>query len=235
MALAPAHHRSRSVRAALLCGLIAGALALPGSARAEANYWTIVSCNPSAGEAPPLQLSPAAVPPPDAGKFGVKLKTTLDGCTADAARLADWAASKNGTTDGASIAQAEISLSLTGYGNCGLGLLGQVGGTDPAGMFDPVGTVKITWLDANGEKIKSAKPSSAFVHMVPFALNTFPNVSSIAEGTVTKGLGVGSILRVTIPTTSPVSNDPLSTPWGQCAFSGAAVPGFPTFPVGKPL
>ncbi|MFO1200983.1 MAG: hypothetical protein U1E86_28890 [Burkholderiaceae bacterium] len=58
--------------------------------------------------------------PYPAGKYG--FKTTNDGCAANTQKLADWVPNKNGTPDGASIAQAEVSLSLAGYGNCAFGL-----------------------------------------------------------------------------------------------------------------
>jgi hypothetical protein len=237
MALAPSVRRSRSLRGALVASLIAGALSLPGAARAEVDYTNVVDCIPSAGEKPPLKLSPAAVLPPDIAKYGVKLKTTLDGCSANASLLADWVTSKNGTADGASIAQAEISLTLGGYGNCSLGLLALVHAPETPGQFDPVGTLKITWLDANGEKIKSAKPSSAFVHLVPLTPDPFAVLASVAEGTVTKGLGIGSNVRVTIPLDLAIAagTDFLSNPWALCAFSGTATPGLPPIPEGKPL
>lgn len=236
MALASSVRRSRPLRDTLLCSLIAGALALPVPARAATSYTTVVDCTPSAGENPPLKLSPAAVVPPEIAKYGVKLKTTLDGCAANTALLAEWVASKNGTADGASIAQAEVSVSLTGFGNCSLGLLTLVNAPDTPGQFDPVGTVKITWLDANGEKIKSAKPSSASMHLVPLTPDPFAIFASIAEGTVTKGLGIGSNIRLTVPLDLALNTtDFLSSPWAQCAFSGAVTPGLPPFPEGKPL
>lgn len=237
MALAFAHPRTGSLRSALFCSLIAGALALPGSARAATDFVNVVDCNPTAGEKPPLKLSPAAVVPPDVAKYGVKLKTTLDGCSANASLLADWVASKNGTTDGASIAQAEVSFTLSGYGNCSLGLLALANVPEAPGQRDPVGTMKITWLDANGEKIKSAKPSSAFVHLVPLGPDPFLTLASIAEGTVTKGLGVGSNIRVTIPLGLVFAGgtDFLSDPWALCAFSGLTGPGLPPLPEAGPL
>lgn len=220
----------RSFRGAVACCLIVAALALPGSARAATS---IVNCEPSAGTPPTVKLSPAAMPPPEVAKYGVKLTTTVDGCVANSAQLAEWVTSKNGTADGASIVAAEVSLSLTGFGNCSLGLFDQIAGLPPTvGAFDPVGTLKIKWLDANGDKVKSAKPTSAFVRMVPVTLGSFPASTSTAEGIVTKGLGIGATVRLRIPITIPTG---LDSPWTQCAMSGAVVPGLPPLPEGDPL
>jgi hypothetical protein len=226
MSPAPSVLRSRVLQSILFGTLIAGTLALPTSSAA------VVFCTPTGGEIPTLKISPAAVPPPAVGKYGLKLKATIDGCVADAAKLADWIPSKNGTADGASIAKAELSLAVTGFGNCGFGLSFLPGNTTP-GAYDPVGTLKINWLDANGDKIKSAKPSSVFLRMTPLTASQVGSFVSTGSGIVTKGLGIGGTARLTIPLDFPID---LSGPWGACLTGILPVPpGFPPLPPPVPL
>lgn len=228
-ASAPGHPRTR--RSRLLCGLVAGALALTASSALAAAG--VVSCTPTAGTNPTLKISPAAVPPPEVGKYGFKLKTTIDGCVAQAQQLSDWVPSKNGTPDGASVAQAEISLSVAGYGNCAFGF-SQITPTPPS-AYDPVGTLKIKWLDANGDTIKSVKPSVAFIRVEPLVVGQTLTFTSVGQGTVSKGLGIGGTVRVSWPIAFPTGLD-LSNPWTAC-LTGAFTPppGFPPFPDPVPL
>lgn len=194
--MAPALLRARAPRSTLSYGLFAGALALlmPSSALAVAT--SVVTCRPSAGSAPTVKLSPALVPPPDAAKYGYKLATTIDGCVANAQQLSDWNDVKRGTPDGARIAQADVTLALTGVNNCVLGLF-----TPPApapDAYEAVGKLQLKWLDANGDKIKTAKTTTAFIHLTPLT-QTFFGLSSYGEGVVTNGLGVGASVKVTLP------------------------------------
>lgn len=220
MTSAPGHRRLLGRPVFLLCGLfVAAALALPASP-ADA---LVVCSAPASGNGPTLKISPAALPPPAMAKYGFKLKATVDGCTADATQLADWIPSKNGTPDGARIAKAEISLSAAGYGNCTFGL--GLGGPTPAGTYDVVGTLKIKWLDANGDTIKSVKPSVAFIRMKPMVAGNFGGVSlgSIGRGTVTKGLGIGAEVRLTWPLDGPDDFDP-QNPWLACMANALPIP-----------
>ena len=223
--------RSRSPRRRLVCSLVAGALTLTASsARASTS---VVVCTPSAGTNPILKLSPAAVPPPGVGKYGFKLKTTIDGCVANAQKLGDWVPSKNGSPDGASIAQAELSVSVAGYGNCAFGL-GQISPTPPS-AYDLVGTLKIKWLDADGDTIKSVKPSVAFLRMQQQVLGQTPVVTTVGDGTVSKGPGIGGRVRVTWPFAFSTGFD-LNDPWTACLIGGVTVPpDFPPFPDPVPL
>lgn len=224
---APRGSRSAVVLGSLLVGAIA-LLAAPAGAAT-----TVVTCSPSAGTNPTLKLSPAAVPPPGVAKYGFKLKTTIDGCVASTQKLADWVPSKNGTPDGASIAQAEVSLSLAGYGNCAFGL--DALSPAPPSAYDPVGTMKIKWLDANGDTIKSVKPSVAFIRLNPLSPGLFATFSSLGAGTVSKGLGVGGTARVSWPLVFSTSFD-LTDPWTACLIGGLTPPpDFPPLPDPVPL
>lgn len=222
----------RSSRSATLLGsLLVGAMALLAAPAGAAT--TVVTCTPSAGTNPTLKVSPAAVPPPGVGKYGFKLKTTIDGCVANTPKLADWVPNKNGTPDGASIAQAEVSLSLAGYGNCAFGL--DALSPAPPSAYDPVGTMKIKWLDANGDTIKSVKPSVAVIRMTPVTSAGFATFGSLGAGTVDKGLGVGGTARVAWPLSLP-SNFDLTDPWTACLVGGfTPPPGFPPLPEPVPL
>lgn len=214
---------SRSLRSALFCGLVAGALALPTTSNA------VVFCTPSAGEAPILKVSPAAVPPPDNGKYGFKLKTTVDGCVADTASLNTWIPSKNGTADGGLIAKAELTLTVAGYGNCGLGILSG----NPA-AYPASGTMKLKWLDAAGDTIKSAKTTSAYVLISGISV-TAEGFTAIGNGVVTKGLGVGASVYLRIPLDMNFA-DPFSNPWSLCMIGGLpGIPGIPDLPAATPL
>lgn len=213
--------RSRALRGALFAGLIAATLALPRLAAAQ------VSCTPTAGEAI-LKVSPAALPPPDNGKYGFKLKTTIDGCMADATRLSAWVPSKNGTADGELIKQAQLQLAVAGYGNCGFGVLS----SNPA-AYVANGTLKLKWLDAAGDAIKSAKPTSAFVRISGIT-GTGDGFYAIGEGVVTKGLGVGASVYVRIPIKMNLA-DPFSDPWALCLIGGGGIPPFPGLPPAVPL
>lgn len=228
---APAPGLFRSRRSRLLCSLVAGALTLTASSARAAT--TVVTCTPSVGTNPILKLSPAAVPPPGVGKYGFKLKTTVDGCVANAQQLSDWVPSKNGTPDAAGVTQAEISLSLAGYGNCAFGL-SQITPTPPS-AYDLVGTLKIKWLDANGDTIKSVKPSVAFLRMQPLVAGQLANFTSVGQGTVSKGLGVGASVRVSWPIAFPGGLD-LNDPWTAC-LTGIFTPppNFPPLPDPVPL
>ena len=213
---------------ALLCSLVAGAFALLTPATgAAANRTGVVSCTPTVGESSILKVSPAAVPPPGMGKFGFKLKTTLDGCAANSQQLSDWVASKYGTPDGPLIAKAELTLSLSGYDNCSFGFLLPPGGSD-VGSYPASGTVKIKWLDANGAAIKSAKPTSISLRINGMTGSAgFPGISIVmpAEGTVTQGLGVGAAVQMSFSLDLPT--DISSSPWAQCAIGSLPIPGAP--------
>lgn len=230
--MTPAPVASRYARRGrLVCGLVAGALALSAVPARAAT--TVATCTPTAGTNPTLKISPAAVPPPGVGKYGLKLKTTIDGCTANAQQLSDWVPSKNGTPDGASVAQAEISLSVAGYGNCAFGF-DQLTPTPPS-AYDPVGTLKIKWLDANGDTIKSVKPSVAFIRMQPVVAGQGLNFSSRGEGTISKGLGIGATVRVSWSIAFPAGLD-LDDPWMACLTGAFTVPPeFPPLPDPVPL
>lgn len=218
MASALTLERSHPLHRVLLCGLVGGVLAFQAASASAAT--TVVSCSPSSGEIPTLKVSPAALPPPDVAKYGFKLSTRVDGCTANTQQLADWIPAKRGTVDGASIVQADVSLAVAGFGNCGFGLdLPSL--SPPSSAYDLVGSVKLKWLDANGDTIKSAKPSSAFLHMVPFATATSAGVLAIGEGIVTKGLGIGAHVRVTMTVALPTG---LEGPWTACLIGSFAGP-----------
>jgi hypothetical protein len=214
--------RSRSLRSALFCSLVAGALALPTASDA------VVFCTPTAGEAPILKVSPAAVPPPDSAKYGFKLKTTLDGCVADTASLNAWIPSKNGTADGGLIAKAELTLAVAGYGNCGFGVF-----TSNPAAYKANGTMKLKWLDAAGDTIKSAKTTSVYVRIS--GINATPDgFYAIGDGVVTKGLGVGASVNLTIPIDMSFTGDPFSNPWALCLI-GNGIPSLPGLPPATPL
>lgn len=210
--------RARSLRGALLCSLLAGALALLTPSTGNAVSTDVMTCRPSAGQAPTVKLSPALVPPPDAAKYGYKLATTIDGCAANAQQLSNWDAVKRGTPDGARIAQAELSLALTGFDNCTLGLISR----PVPSAYEAVGKLQLKWLDANGDKIKSAKTTTAFIHLVPLT-QTFVGVSSYGEGVVTSGLGVGATVQVTLPI--PMSFLTNQTGDFVACAAGGAIPG----------
>jgi len=222
MASTTARGRIFSVRGALLCSFIAGALALATPSGA------VVYCTPTAGEVPILKVSPAAVPPPANGKYGFKLKTTLDGCVADTAKLDAWIPAKKGTADGALIAQAEIQLAVAGYGNCGFGIIS----SNPA-AYVPTGTLKLKWLDAAGDTIKSAKPSSASVRISGISFSQ-AGLTAIAEGIVTKGLGIGASVQLTIPIQTNLA-DPFADPWALCMIGNGPIPPIPGLPAATPL
>jgi hypothetical protein len=212
---------SRSLRSTLFCSLVAGALALPTASNA------VVFCTPTAGEAPILKVSPVAVPPPDSAKYGFKLKTTIDGCVADTASLNAWIPSKNGTADGGLIAKAELTLAVAGYGNCGFGVLSG----NPA-AYPASGTMKLKWLDAAGDTLKSAKTTSAYVLISGISV-TAEGFTAIGNGVVIKGLGVGASVNLRIPLDMNLG-DPFSSPWGLCLI-GNGIPGFPGLPAAAPL
>jgi hypothetical protein len=213
---------SRPVCGVLFAGLVAGVLALATPSGA------VVYCTPTAGEIPILKVSPAAVPPPADGNYGFKLKTTLDGCIADAAKLNVWIPSKKGTADGALIAQAEMQLSVAGYGNCGFGILT----SDPA-AYVPTGTLKLKWLDAAGDTIKSAKPTSASVRVSGMSFSQ-AGLTAIVEGFVTKGLGIGASVQMSIPIQINLA-DPFSDPWALCIVGNGPIPPIPGLPAAVPL
>jgi hypothetical protein len=220
MAPTSARGRSRVLRGALFAGLIAGTFALPTLAAAQ------VYCTPTAGAAI-LKVSPAALPPPANGKYGLKLKTTIDGCVADAAKLNDWVPSKNGTADGALIAQAQLQLAVAGYGNCGFGVL-----SSNSAAYVANGTLKLKWLDAAGDAVKSAKPTSAYLRISGIT-GTGDGFNAIGEGVVTKGLGVGASVYLRIPIDMSFA-DPFANPWALCLI-GSGVPPFPGLPAAAPL
>jgi len=205
---------SRILRSTFFCSLVAGALALPTSSGA------VVFCTPTAGAVPILKVSPAALPPPANGKYGFKLKTTIDGCVADAATLNAWVPSNYGTADGGLIAQAELQLSVAGYGNCGFGVLSG----NPAAYL-ATGTMKLKWLDAAGDTIKSAKPTSAYVRISGIT-GSGDGFFAIGNGVVTKGLGVGANVNLTIPIEMNLA-DPFADPWALCLIGGSTFPGLP--------
>lgn len=222
MATTSALGRSRALRGALFASLVAGVLAVATPSGA------VVYCTPTAGELPILKVSPAALPPPADGKYGFKLKTTLDGCVADAAKLSGWIPSKKGTADGALITQAEIQLTVAGYGNCGFGILS----SNPA-AYVPTGTLKLKWLDAAGDTIKSAKPTSASVRVSGMSFSQ-AGLTAIVEGFVTKGLGIGASVQMTIPIQMNLA-DPFSDPWALCMIGNGPIPPVPGLPAAAPL
>jgi hypothetical protein len=223
--------RSHARRGALSYGLVAGALVLLAPSAGIAVDTNVVTCSPSAGGAPTVKLSPPLVPPPGSAKYGYKLATTIDGCAANAQQLGNWDDVKRGTPDGARIKQAEVSLGLTGVDNCALGLISQI--PHAADAYPAVGKLQLKWLDANGDKIKSAKTTTAFIHLLPLteAINFSP--SSYGEGVVTSGLGVGARVQVNLPVPMSFLTDEHGD-FAACIIGGITVPGFPPT-AGTPL
>jgi hypothetical protein len=188
--------------------MTAAVLAIVAPAGAATN---VATCTPSIGLSSVSTIKPAAPTSGDAA-YALKLSTTVDGCVANAAQLALWDPSKNGTPDGASIAKAKVTLSTKGFGNCTFNLNG-----GDASNYPAVGTMLVKWLTSAGDSIKSAKTTSAFVK-VSADLNTF---SATADGIVTKGLGVGANLHAS----SGIDTTNLNNyPFFYCVFATPVLP-----------
>ena len=88
--------------------------------------------------------------------------------------------------------------------------------------------MKLKWLDAAGDTIKSAKTTSAYVRIS--GINpTSDGFYAIGEGVVTKGLGVGASVNLTIPIDMSFTGDPFSNPWALCLI-GNGIPPSPACP-----
>ena len=142
----------------------------------------VVTCDPTDGLTSSVAVNPAMVnnASPDA-KIGLALKTQWDGCVANAAQLAAWVPSKNGTDNGALIQMADIQLKAKGFGTCNFAA------PTPA-AYAASGTIKVKWLDGAGKTVGGVKPSSVAVRVS----GDLATVSAKATGIVTKGLGIGA-------------------------------------------
>lgn len=183
----------------------------------------VVTCDPTDGLAAVVTVSPAMVNnvSPDAA-LGLQLNATLDGCVANAAQLAAWAPSKlGGTTNGASIAKAAVQLKAKGFGTCNFAA------PDP-GAYTATGKLQVKWLDVAGKTVPKTTPSSAFVR-VSGDLGT---VTTVADGIVTKGLGVGAALHASLglDLANPINGPVLACNTGPYAGPPVSQIGVITFP-----
>lgn len=174
----------------------------------------VVNCAPTAGLASVATVNPPQVnnvSPDD--KFGIQLKTRIDGCVANAAQLAAWAPSKlGGTINGALIAKADVQLKTKGFGTCNFA-------APDAGAYPATGSLKIKWLDAAGATVAKATPTQASVRLN----GDLGTASAVLQGIATKGIGMGAdvFARIGFDLANPVNGPVLACNTGP--YSGPAV------------
>ncbi len=177
----------------------AGLFAVAGAAPVAAWSGDLIKCHPTPGQIIDVTFKKGLTCKDTLNKIGIKIKAKngvgnlngpIDGCAANPDTPWDaWVAGKLGKTseaDALNIAMAELSLKGQTFGSCNFG------GSDTSGGASGAGAV--TFFAADGAtKIKGAK-----LKFFGTVAGDAANFTADAIGLVTKGLGIGGDIRITI-------------------------------------
>jgi hypothetical protein len=170
---------------------VVGAFALAPSF-ASAFDGVLIDCDPVDGVSSLVEVSPGLDCTEHVNKLklaiGSKTSNAFGGCDAvgGGAPWDVWSVAKYGSkitqADAATITQAELSVKGAAMGSCNLG-----GSANSAGAYM---TGKFTFLNAASEKVKGGKGSA-----IARVGADLPSQSAALNGVVSKGFGVGSVIR----------------------------------------